>query len=80
MQIMALRLRQQGIQVFILAPLKGHEFAEVCNMIGGKYIRIAPSSMDCINIMETEKELLILIMKFTVSDETIQFLQRRYRI
>ena len=37
MQIMALRLRQQGIQVFILAPLKGHEFAEVCNMIGGKY-------------------------------------------
>ena len=58
MQIMALRLRQQGIQVFILAPLKGHEFAEVCNMIGGKYIRIAPSSMDCINIMEIRKRTL----------------------
>ena len=26
MQLMALRLRQYGIQVFILAPLKGHEF------------------------------------------------------
>lgn len=58
MQLMALRLRQQGIQVFILAPLKGHEFAEVCDRIGGKYIRIAPSSQDCINIMEIRKKTL----------------------
>jgi type IV secretory pathway VirB4 component len=58
MQLMALRLRQQGIQVFILAPIKGHEFAEVCDRIGGKYIRIAPSSQDCINIMEIRKKTL----------------------
>ena len=26
MQLMALRMRRKGIQVFIVAPLKGHEF------------------------------------------------------
>ncbi|MDD6735134.1 MAG: PrgI family protein, partial [Clostridiales bacterium] len=55
MQLMALRLRLQGTQVFILAPIKGHEFADSCCAIGGKYIRIAPSSKDCINIMEIRK-------------------------
>lgn len=58
MQLMALRLRMQGTQVFILAPLKGHEFADACYMAGGKYIRIAPSSKDCINIMEIRKSTL----------------------
>ena len=55
MQLMALRLRLQGTQVFILAPIKGHEFADACRAIGGKYIRIAPSSKDRINIMEIRK-------------------------
>lgn len=58
MQCLALRLRMQGTQVFILAPIKGHEFADACNMTGGKYIRIAPSSKDCINIMEIRKTSL----------------------
>ena len=58
MQLIALRLRQQGVQVFIIAPIKGHELAEVCDRIGGKYIRIAPSSQDCINIMEIRKKTL----------------------
>lgn len=26
MQLMALRMRRKGIQVFIIAPLKGHDF------------------------------------------------------
>ncbi len=58
MQLMALRLRMQGTQVFILTPIKGHEFADACYMAGGKYIRIAPSSKDCINIMEIRKSTL----------------------
>lgn len=58
MQCLALRLRMQGTQVFILAPIKGHEFADACNAAGGKYIRIAPSSKDCINIMEIRKTSL----------------------
>lgn len=51
-QLMALRMRMRGIQVFILAPLKGHEFRRACVNIGGSYIKIAPGSPHCINIME----------------------------
>ena len=52
MQLIALRMRMRGIQCFILAPIKGHEFRRACNHIGGQYIKIAPGSPNCINIME----------------------------
>lgn len=58
LQNMALRFRMQGTQVFIIAPVKGHEYVDACNAIGGKYIKIAPSSKDCINIMEIRKTSL----------------------
>ena len=52
MQLLALRMRMRGIQSFIIAPIKGHEFRRACNKIGGQFIRIAPGSPHCINIME----------------------------
>ncbi len=52
MQLMALRIRRKNIQVFIIAPDKGHEFARACRNIGGTFIRISPASDNCINIME----------------------------
>jgi hypothetical protein len=52
MQLLALRMRMRGIQSFILAPIKGHEFKRACKAIGGSYIKIAPGSPHCINIME----------------------------
>lgn len=52
MQLLALRMRMRGIQSFIIAPIKGHEFRRACNQIGGQFIRIAPGSPHCINIME----------------------------
>lgn len=55
MQTMALRMRRKGIQVFIIAPLKGHEFYRACQNIGGEFIQISPSSRNCINIMEIRK-------------------------
>ena len=58
LQSMALRYRMQGTQVFIIAPVKGHEYIDACEAIGGKYIKIAPSSKDCINIMEIRKTSL----------------------
>ncbi len=58
LQLMALRLREQGVQVFIIAPLKGHEFRPACEAIGGKYIKLSPSSNDCINIMEIRRTSL----------------------
>jgi len=51
-QTLALRMRMRGIQCFILAPLKGHEFRRACQSIGGAFIRISPGSKDCINVME----------------------------
>ena len=55
MQLMALRMRRKNIQVFILAPLKGHEFHRACKNIGGEFIQISPASSNCINIMEIRK-------------------------
>lgn len=52
MQLLALRMRMRGIQCFILAPIKGHEFRRACNHIGGQFVKIAPGSPHCINIME----------------------------
>lgn len=52
MQLLALRMRMRGIQCFILAPIKGHEFRRACKKIGGEFIKIAPGSPHCINIME----------------------------
>lgn len=45
-------MRMRGIQSYIIAPIKGHEFRRACNSIGGQYIKIAPGSKHCINIME----------------------------
>ena len=55
MQLMATRMRRKGIQVFIVAPLKGHEFHRACSNIGGEFIQISPASPNCINVMEIRK-------------------------
>ena len=55
LQLLTLRLRMQGVQVFIIAPLKGWEFRQACEAIGGKYIKLSPGSVDCINIMEIRR-------------------------
>lgn len=52
LQLMALRMRRKGIQVFIIAPLKGHEFLRACRNTGGEFIQISPASKNCINVME----------------------------
>jgi len=57
MQLMALRMRMRGIQCYILAPIKAHEFRRACNAIGGAYIRISPGSRDCINVMEIRRTI-----------------------
>ena len=53
---MLLRMRQKGIQVYIIAPLKGFEFYRACSAIGGQIIQIAPGSAQNINIMEIRKK------------------------
>lgn len=55
LQLMALRMRRKNIQVFIIAPLKGHELRRACSNIGGAFIQISPAARSCINIMEIRK-------------------------
>ena len=52
LQLLALRMRMHGIQCYIIAPIKGHEFKRACSKIGGEFIKIAPGSPHCINVME----------------------------
>ena len=52
MQLMALRMRRKGIPIFIIAPLKGHEFHRACANVGGEFIQVSPASPHCINVME----------------------------
>lgn len=55
MQLMALRMRRKGTQVFVIAPLKGHEFLRACRNTGGEFIQISPASKNCINVMEIRR-------------------------
>jgi len=52
LQLLALRMRMRGIQCFTIAPIKGHEFHRACHRIGGSFVKIAPGSPHCINVME----------------------------
>lgn len=56
--LIALRLRQQGVPVVIVAPLKGHEFRPACEAIGGNYIKLSASSRDCINFLDIRRRNL----------------------
>ncbi len=55
MQLMALRMRRKNIPIFIVAPLKGHEFHRACANVGGEFIQISPASPHCINVMEIRR-------------------------
>ena len=52
LQMIAMRMRMRGIQCYIIAPDKGHEFRRACNTIGGAYIKISAGSKSRINVMD----------------------------
>lgn len=56
LQCLALRYRQLGTKVVIIAPYKGHEFQRACEEIGGSFIKQAPGSPYVINPMEIRRK------------------------
>lgn len=58
LQLLALRLRMQGVQVFILAPIKGFEFRAACEAVGGSFLKLSPGSENCINFLEIRRACL----------------------
>ncbi len=58
LQCLGGRLRQQGRRVIFIVPKKGHEFRPLCELLGGLYLRLSPSSRDCPNIMAIRRRSL----------------------
>ena len=52
---MLLRMRQQNLPIFVIAPFKGVEFKRACDAADGEFIRITPGSAQNINVMEIRK-------------------------
>lgn len=51
-QLMALRNRVKHVPVFIIAPEKEHEFARICEKIGGQFVSIGNGSTNRLNIFD----------------------------
>ena len=58
LQCLGGRLRQQGKRVIFIVPKKGHEFRPLCELLGGLYLKMSPSSRDCPNIMAIRRRSL----------------------
>ena len=52
LQLLASRMRLQGIPIMMICPLKGFEYKRLCEKLGGNYIAIEPGSKQCINILD----------------------------
>lgn len=50
-QMLAGRFRMQKIPVMMICPLKGHEYEELCENVGGNFIRFAAGAKHKINIL-----------------------------
>lgn len=52
-QLLAIRMRLQNIQTFIITPLKGKEdYKRACDQIDGQYIALGPGSPYYINVLD----------------------------
>ncbi|WP_279202314.1 hypothetical protein [Intestinimonas butyriciproducens] len=58
LQCMGARLREQGKRIIFIIPKKGHEFRPLCELLGGLYLRLSPSSKDCPNLMAIRRTSL----------------------
>ena len=55
LQCIAKRLREQGRKIICVVPEKGHEYRPLCEAVGGQFIKLGPSSPDCIGLMEIRR-------------------------
>lgn len=52
-QLLAIRMRLQNIQTFIITPLKGKEdYKRACDQIDGQYVALGPGSPYYINVLD----------------------------
>ena len=53
--MLAKRLREQGRKIVCIVPEKGHEYRPLCEAVGGQFIKLGPSSPDCVGLMEIRR-------------------------
>lgn len=50
------RMRMRGIRTMFILPLKGHEYKDAVESMGGSFISLRPGGKACLNIMELRPE------------------------
>lgn len=55
LQSIGKRLREQQRKVIYIVPEKGHEYRPLCEAVGGQFIKLGPSSTDCIGLMDIRR-------------------------
>lgn len=55
LQCVGKRFREQQRKVICIVPEKGHEYRPLCEAVGGQFIKLGPSSPDCIGLMEIRR-------------------------
>lgn len=59
LQILARAMRIASNRVFMIIPLKGHEYYRGCKHIDGAFIHLYPGGEDCINVCEIRPSMNI---------------------
>ena len=55
LQSIGKRLREQQRKVIYIVPEKGHEYRPLCEAVCGQFIKLGPSSPDCIGLMDIRR-------------------------
>ncbi|MBR6646475.1 MAG: DUF853 family protein, partial [Clostridia bacterium] len=80
LQNMALRFRMQGTQVFIIAPVKGHEYIDACEAIGGNISKLHHRQRIVSTLWRYEKLLFRQIMRLKRTPEMTPSWQKRCKV
>lgn len=54
--MLSFRMRMRGIRTMFILPLKGHEYKDAIESVGGSFISLRPGGKACLNIMEIRPE------------------------
>lgn len=77
LSLMAIRMRIKHIPVYILTPVKSHEFVRLCNALGGQFIEIGAGSPKRINVMEIFKKDEDASSAIDGTDDRISYLSEK---
>lgn len=57
--MLATRMRMTGVRTMFVLPLKGHEYRDAVESVGGAFISLFPGGKACLNIMDIRPEAMV---------------------